>query len=53
MIILNIGPNSLVSYSISKNRIQMKNDMTTRKMFILKSELELLKGSILSITWNT
>ena len=38
MIILNMGPNILVSYSISRKRIQMKKDITTKKMLILKSE---------------
>ena len=51
MIILNIGPNILVSYSMSRKRIQMKKDITTKKRLILKS-LDLPSfASILFIIW--
>ena len=49
MIILNIGPNIFVSYSISRKRIQMKKDITTKKRLILKSESSLESGLILSM----
>ena len=49
MIILNIGPNIFVSYSISRKRIQMKKDITTKKRLILKSPSSLVSGFILSI----
>ena len=49
MIILNIGPNILVSYSMSRKRIQMKKVITTKKRLILKSLSWPYFGSILFI----
>ena len=50
IIIRSIGPNTLVSYSMSRKRIQTINDITTKKILILKSELSLSVGLILSMT---